>query len=426
MKYNMKKTFSYVIIAVAMIMMAGLVSCVKQEFDAPPASDIPVGDVLTLAELRQIYVDSSEFTFNGDYSVYATVTMDESTGNIYRTAFIQDATDATYLFLNSSGGITEGDSIRLYLNGCTLSEYGGVFQVKDVDSDSSIVIIANEKYLQPEEISLAQLVTGTYESKLVKIADVQFANSELGKTWAEASDYGNRTIEDENENTAVVRTSSYASFAEEILPEGSGSMVGIASRYNETTQFYVRSLSEVELTGDRFGSGGGGGTVEPVDELFEDFETLGDYDVVALDGWLNVAEIGSRTYIAREFDSNIYAQSTAHNSGEENIMWMVTPPINLQGQTFNFRTKDGHDNGATLEVMISTDFDGSGNPWNATWTDLNPTLAGGTTGGYAATWTESGDLTLPDSGVGYIMFRYTGFAPDHTTIFQIDDVNISL
>lgn len=602
MKYNMKKTFSYAIVAVAMIMMTGLVSCVKQEFDAPPASDIPVGDVLTLAELRQIYVDSSEYTFNGDYSVYATVTMDESTGNIYRTAYIQDATDATYLFLNSSGGITEGDSIRLYLNGCTLSEYGGVFQVKDVDSDSSIVIIANEKYLQPEEISLAQLVTGTYESKLVKIADVQFANSELGKTWAEASDYGNRTIEDENENTAVVRTSSYASFAEEILPEGSGSMVGIASRFNETTQFYVRSLTEVMLTGDRFGSGGGGGTVEPVasldedfndqtayediasngwkninvlgsrkwqgkefnsdvyaqatgynsgldametwlitppvinsdgdkilnfqsaqafwlhsgnpltvlvstdfvgdnfesatwieidatvatsdspehswvesgdislseypgnvsvafkyvgsdaestsiridnvsigdgngggggtvepvDELFEDFETLGDYDVVALDGWLNVAETGSRTYIAREFDSNIYAQSSAYNSNEENIIWMVTPPINLQGQTFNFRTKDGHDNGATLEVMISTDFDGAGNPWDATWTDLNPTLAGGTTGGYAASWTESGDLTLPGSGVGYILFRYTGSDPDHTTTFQIDDVKISL
>ena len=606
MTYNMKTKISFFFAAMAVLMTMGFVSCVKQEFDEPPASEIPVGDVLTIADLRQMYADSSEYTFDGDYSVYATVTMDESTGNIYRTAFIQDATDATYLFLNNSGGVTEGDSIRLYLNGCTLSEYGGVFQVKDVDNDSSIVILANEHPLMPQEITLAQMASGNYESKLVKLTGVQFASSELGKTWAESSDYGNRTIEDDDDNTAIVRTSSYASFGDVELPEGSGSMIGIASRYNETMQFYVRSLTEVEMTGDRFGNGGGGGgsqidpvasvdedfsgetnyediaadgwtnisvqgdrmwqgkeyqsnlyaqatgynsglsametwlitppvintsgdrvlkfesamaywehsgdpltilvstdftgdnfasatwtevsatlptssspenewiesgdidlsaftgnvsvafkyvgsdtestsiridnvtiddgagggggggTNDPVDELLADFEEFDNYDDIIIDGWLNVAESGTRMFLARQYDNNTYAQATAYGSGEENISWLVTPPINLQGQTFSFRTKDGYDNGAILEVMISTDFDGTGNPWDATWTDLEPEIAGGTTNGYAQTWTESGDITLPSSGIGYIVFRYTGDDPAHTTTFQIDDVNISL
>ncbi len=600
----MKKSANLFFLALGIMIFSGLISCVKQEYDAPPATDIPVGDVLTLAQLRQMYADSSEYTFDGDYSVYATVTMDESTGNIYRTAFIQDDTDATYLFLKNSGGVAEGDSIRLYLKGCTLSEYGGVFQVKDVHNDSSIVIIDNDRNLVPEEITLAMLATGNYESKLVTLTGVQFASSELGKTWAESSDYGNRTIEDCDENTAIVRTSSYASFAEEILPEGNGTMTGIASRYNETMQFYIRSLSEVDLTGERCGNGGGGGgtqvdpvasvnedfssetnyediaaagwtnisvqgdrmwqgkeyqsniyaqatgynsglssmetwlitppvintngdrvlhfesamafwlhsgnpltilastdftgdnfesatwteisatlptssspenswiesgdvdlssftgnvsiafkyvgsdtestsiridnvtiddgtggggTVEPVDELTQDFESFSDYDDILIDGWLNVAEQGTRLFMAREYESNIYAQASAYNSADDNtVIWLVTPPINLNGQTFSFRSKDGYDNGATFEVMISEDFNGENFPWDATWTDLEPELAGGTTNGYAAVWTESGDMTLPATGgVGYIVFKYTG-DQSHTTTFQIDNVNISM
>ena len=602
----MKNLLSYLFVVLTVALLLGTISCVKQEFDEPPAADIPVGDVYTIAQLRQMYADSSEYTFTGDFSVYATVTMDESTGNIYRTAYIQDNTDATYLFMKTSGGVAEGDSVRLYLDGCTLSSYGGVFQIINVDNDSSIVIIDNGKNLEPEVITMAMLSTGNYESKLVTLTDVQFASSELGKTWAESSDYGNRTLEDCDENTAIVRTSSYSSFAEEILPEGNGDITGIVSRYNETMQFYVRSMAEVNLTGERCGNGGGGGSqvdpvetisedfsggtdyedieiegwtnimvqgsrrwqtksfnsdkyaqataynsgldvmetwlitppiintsgdkilvfesaqaywlhtgtpmqvlastdftgdnfatatwteidvrlatssdpehswissgdvalsaftgnvtiafkyigsdtestsmridnltidtegsggggggvqVDPVDVLTQDFETFADYDDIILDGWLNVAEAGSRTYIARAFDSNIYAQASAYNAGDDsNISWLVTAPLNLLGQVFNFRSKDGYDNGATLEVLISSDYDGEGSPWNATWTNLNPAISSGNTSGYAATWTESGDIILPDAGVGYIAFKYIGDS-QHTTTFQIDDVNVAI
>jgi len=587
-------------LSLSVLILAGWVSCVKQEFDAPPATNIPVGEVLTISDLRQMYTDSSEYTFTGDYSVYATVTMDESTGNIYRTAYVQDATDATYLFLDFSGGVSQGDSIRLYLKGCTLSEYGGVFQVKDVHNDSSIIIIANGKDLQPQEVTLAMLATGNYESKLVRLTDVQFASSELGKTWAEAADYGNRTLEDCDENTATVRTSSYASFAKALLPEGKGEMVGIASRYNTTIQFFVRSLAEVNLSGERCGGGGsqvdpvnslsedfsaavdyediafegwsnliaqgnrrwqgktfsnnkyaqatgynsglsametwlitppvvntsgdkilhfetakafwehtgvplevfastdftgenfatatwtkldarvasstdpdnawipsgdidlsaftgnvaigfkylgsdtestsiridnlaidisgggGGGQNDPVDELFEGFESFSNYDDIIIDGWLNAPEEGTRLFLARSYDNNIYAQASAYNSGENsNITWLVTPPIDLQGQIFNFKSKDGYDNGATLEVLLSIDYEGDGNPWNATWTNLNPALSGGNSNGYAVNWTESGDILLPAGGIGYIAFKYTGDS-QHTTTFQIDNVNIAL
>ena len=202
--------------------------------------------------------------------------------------------------------------------------------------------------------------------------------------------------------------------------------VSVAFKYvgSDTESTSIR-IDNVTID-DGAGGGGGGGTNDPVDELLADFEEFDNYDDIIIDGWLNVAESGTRMFLARQYDNNTYAQATAYGSGEENISWLVTPPINLQGQTFSFRTKDGYDNGAILEVMISTDFDGTGNPWDATWTDLEPEIAGGTTNGYAQTWTESGDITLPSSGIGYIVFRYTGDDPAHTTTFQIDDVNISL
>ncbi|MCK9168719.1 MAG: DUF5017 domain-containing protein, partial [Bacteroidales bacterium] len=188
----------------------------------------------------------------------------------------------------------------------------------------------------------------------------------------------------------------------------------------ESTSIRIDNLA-IDISG-----GGGGGQNDPVDELFEGFESFSNYDDIIIDGWLNAPEEGTRLFLARSYDNNIYAQASAYNSGENsNITWLVTPPIDLQGQIFNFKSKDGYDNGATLEVLLSIDYEGDGNPWNATWTNLNPALSGGNSNGYAVNWTESGDILLPAGGIGYIAFKYTGDS-QHTTTFQIDNVNIAL
>lgn len=239
-----------------------ITSCVKQDFDRPPIATIPVGTVVTIAELRQMFADSGEFTFTTDYSVYATVTMDESSDNIYKNAYIQDPTGAINLHFQEPGGLRIGDSIRVYLRNCILSEYSELLQVDNVHNDSSIVIIANEKYLQPEMVTIPGILAGDFEAKLVKLDEVQFAEFELGKNYAEEDESTNRMLEDCDFNSVIVRTSSYANFAHDPLPEGKGSMIAIVGRYNDDWQLYIRTIDEVNLTGVR--CDGGGGDLEQV------------------------------------------------------------------------------------------------------------------------------------------------------------------
>ena len=217
--------FGIVVMAAMLLFVSN--SCVKQDYDSPPVGVIPVGTVVNIADLRQMFADSGSYTFTTDYSLYATVVMGEATGNIYRSAYIQDTSGAINLYLQDPGGLTFGDNVRVYLKGCELSEYGGLMQIANVDNDSNIIIQGTGNFMEPRMVTIEELndamENGTfdeYESQLVQFDSVQFSIGDLGKTYADVDDYGERFIEDCSFNSVMVRTSSYASFAFDDLPEG--------------------------------------------------------------------------------------------------------------------------------------------------------------------------------------------------------------
>jgi uncharacterized protein DUF5689 len=242
-------------------------ACVKEDFDQAPVRNPDRGDVLTIADLKAIYASVGEYQIKGDSCVYANVTMDDVTGNIYKSAYIQDATGAINLYLEQAGGFRVGDSICLYLKNCILSEYSGLLQISNVQNDSNVIILANEIYRQPEVVTIPQLIAGGYQSKLIKLEDVQFADFELGKIYAEAGESTNRTLQDCDLNQVVVRTSGYANFAKDKVAEGKGSLIAIAGEYNGTIQLYIRTINEVLLDGERCSGGGGDLDIITISEL---------------------------------------------------------------------------------------------------------------------------------------------------------------
>ena len=97
----------------------------------------------------------------------------------------------------------------------------------------------------------------------------------------------------------------------------------------------------------------------------------------------------------------------------------------LKRCTFNHflnpNTVDILDDG--LEVFISTNY--SGNISSATWTKLDANLASGSSGGYASSYTDSGDIDLSSfSGKARIAFKYSGGDPSLTTTYQVDEIKI--
>jgi hypothetical protein len=238
-----------------------ITSCVKQDFDEPPSKDIPVGAEFTIAEVKAMYAGQF-LKFDTAMSTYGVIVGDESSGNIYKNSYLQDATGAINLRLKNPGGLYVGDSVRVYLKDLILGNYSGVMQLDSVDVDRNIVKIQTGVVVEPTLVTIPQLSGGAYSSMLIKLENVEFSASDTSKLWSDPVGLTtqNRTLKDCNNSTVIVRTSGYANFAGVSLPNGNGTFIGIASRFNNDIQLYVRDLNEIVLTGERCGGGGGGGT----------------------------------------------------------------------------------------------------------------------------------------------------------------------
>lgn len=404
------------------LLLAGItlfsVSC-KKEFDTPPIKTIPEGNKITIADLKAMY-QGSPLKITDELSMFAVVTMDEQSGNIYKEAYIQDETGAINLRLLSSGGLYQGDSVRVFLKGTILSTYNQMMQLDSVDVDNNIIKQATQKDRQPDVFtSIAQVTTGQ-QAKLIKLENVQFVSNELGNTYADGINLTSqsRTLEDSLGNTIIVRTSGYANFANDTIPSGSGSLIVIVSQFNSTLQLLIRNPSEVIFSNPRFGAGNPGGNT-----LTKNFQ---DQSITS-GGWTTQLLTGTYNWTTSDQGSagNFYAMMSNY-TGSGNVAsetWLISPAIDLSASTnaaFDFRNASNF-SGPNMEVLVSTDYDGVSAPSTATWTQLGANLS---TGSFA--WVNGGPLSLNSyltNGV-YLAFKYTGTATSGKT-WEVDDIVVT-
>lgn len=389
----MKSIIKILAIATAIVPAFMFSGCIQSKFDTPEVRDVPVGDTVTITRLWEIYdslviAGGGTYKFNEDHSVFGYITMSDKIGNIYKSAYLQGGADddkAINLHLLSSGGLYEGDYVRINLKGLVLGDYSGMIQLDSVHVDNNIVKLDTRKFLEPELVDIENIGTGSYVGKLVKFRKVQFQQQYVGQTYADK--VGQKTvntyIEDEYGNTMIVRTSGYANFAGDTIPSGSGSLVAIVSKYGTDYQLYIRNTDEVQLTGRRFGD---------VDEFFEnnfDASPVGEF---ADADWQNNAVQGGAKWMCQATtDGNIL--SISGNNGEQNETWLITPEISLQPNSFvSFKTRM-LTSGNTLTALISTD--------GTNWTQLPANIASSTD------WAISGDVSLAQySGNIRIAFKF--------------------
>ena len=181
----------------------------------------------------------------------------------------------------------------------------------------------------------------------------------------------------------------------------------------------MRNLNDIAFNGDRCGFGRSGLT-----SLSEDLESLSNNDNVEVSGWFNIATKGTRTWLAKEFDDNIYAQGTAFNdSNPEMETWLITPGMDLSSvSTLTFESAKAFHNHEGLVVLISTDF--NGDPLSSNWPELDCDLASENDTDHE--WIPSGPINLSGfSGKGFIAFKYTGNNLNATTSYRVDNIEIN-
>jgi hypothetical protein len=251
---NIKRTIKKIAFLMAGVLL--ITGCVDKDFEAPDPLDIPIGDVHTLAELRQIFAagGNEPIKFTDDVTVYGVITMDATSGNIYRSAFLEDETAAINLRLMSPGGLYQGDSVRLNLKGTTLGAYENMLQIDSIHVGNSIEKLATMVEVEPAVTNINTLLSDpSYQARLVKLENVEFDSGELGKTFADGENLvaHNRILKDCDGNQIIVRTSGYANFADETLPEGNGTLIAVLAQFRDDRQLYIRNLDEVMLDGER-------------------------------------------------------------------------------------------------------------------------------------------------------------------------------
>lgn len=401
-----------------LLLLAGIslfsVSC-KKDFDTPPIKTIPKGNRITIADLKAMY-QNAPLKITDELSLFAVVTMDEQSGNIYKEAYIQDETGAINLRLLSSGGLYQGDSVRVFLKGTILNMYRKMMQLDSVDVDNNIIKQATKKDRQPDVLtSIANIDTVFHQGKLIKFENVQFSSSELGNTYADGINLlaKSRMLEDAFGKSIDVRTSGYANFANDTLPNGKGYLIAIVSQYDDKLQLLIRNPNEVVLN-------------NPRSSLAKNFQ---DQSITS-GGWTTQQVVGTYNWTTSDAGStpgdfyakmSNYSQSTGNTPSEA---WLISPAVDLStstNSTLNFRNAYKY-TGDPLEVYVSINYDGISAPSTATWTQLGVNLS---TGSFS--WEYGGPVSL-NSYIGnnavYVAFKYTGTATSGST-WEVDDIVIT-
>ena len=359
---NRLLTTSLLLLAAMDVLFA---SC-KKEYPQPPIQNLPVGTVYTIDEI----VAMTPGTVFDTASVYGIVTADEQSGNLYKAAYIQDrATGAAIqLYLNAVSGVRIGDSVRIYLKDVKFDMYHGLPQLSEFGPDGHIIILANNRPIEPAVTTLANVLAGQHLAGLIRLEGVSFVDQE--GTFAPSTGYGERYIQDAFGNTAMVRTSNYANFAANPLPTGTGNLIAIASVYDTKWQLTLRSYYELEFDG--MGPGPitpGEAQPLPYTQLFSSgFGTYMTYSVLGDDQFWKI-DYSSAVMTGHEKvgDQHFYY---------ENEDWLISSPVNLDVDhakaVVSYAAQyTGPSNDVTMQV--SSNYEYGTDPTQASWTELSVT-----------------------------------------------------
>jgi hypothetical protein len=414
-----------------------------------PGEIVPITQVKNLyaAELAKPWTQRTPVQITEDWSIAGLATAtDKKNGNLYKEGFIEDSSSGLLMKFEATGGLFIGDSIIVNLQGLYLSDYGNFIQLggepytddsgnkrlSGFNKDARIFRHSINNPTRPAVRTIQQAKSSAMLGRLVTFNEVQFSDSELGKTYADPDSdppqSANRYLSDCSGNRIIVRTSGYSTFAGTTLPEGKGTITGVVTVFNSDYQLIIRDIDEVLLSGDRCPPGGQIlGT--PVETLSQNFSSFTNNQDIFPAGWQNFAQAGSRLWRAQVFSGNTYAQSTGYlSSDSEIIIWLIPPPITLSTQkVLTFQTAQAywaHQAGnLPFDVLFSTNYTGT-NISTATWTPLTATLAGQSSADHA--WISSGNVSLPviSGGTGVIAFRYRGSNVE-TTSYRIDNILVT-
>jgi hypothetical protein len=243
-----------------------------------PTPELPEVNT-TMAQLREMAGKESAYEITEDVVFDGIViSNDKESSNFYRKLYIQNGEFGVVL---STDKAAEGDSyykdfsigqkVMVKAKGLAIGvSHGAVIMGKgadekytvglipDADLRNMVVAVDGGADVTPKTVAISE-INDALLNTLIKVDAVQFVEGDLAKNYGQdkkedGSFYSaaNRILTNIEKETIIVRSSQYASFAEETVAQGSGSVTAVVSKYNNDYQLFIRSIDEVAMKGERF------------------------------------------------------------------------------------------------------------------------------------------------------------------------------
>jgi hypothetical protein len=448
-----------------------IVSCAPEDdFTAPAVTITPVETNIDLQAVVGMFIQDQErvLSFDKDLVLEAYVVSSDEAGNFYKEMVVQDKPEQPRAGLNIKLNMTSyyhfynfGRKVYIHLNGLSVGQVNGIATLGVADGNQIVNIpesqvafhisrSAEVAQITPKLIKASEF-GDVVENMYVQIEKVQFnkllVSPQNPATYAaEENDEfdGERLVEScTGDFPFIISTSTYADFAALKLPAGSGSVQGILTRdfYDEIYTIYMNLPGDISFSNnprcdpETYDCGLAKSNGSKI--LFEDdFSLQKNNKPVDGKGWKNIIQEGSRpweAFTATGANASLGRSARMRPAGSgdaRSLSWLITPKINFDtnsAEVLSFKTSTSMANGSFMEVLISTDWDGSEeNLLKAEWKILSAANIAANND-FFGDWISSGLVDLSCvTGKGFIAFRYTG--SDHSYyngIYELDDVLIT-
>lgn len=437
-------------ISLPLIASLALFAC-ERDYDAPlltePEYTGPAANI-TISELRTenaAATDKAPIIITQDQVLKAVITGNDESGNIFKKIYLQDETGAIEMEVDQSSVYNYypvGQTVYVDLNGLSISVYGDEQQLghpegylfrtpwEDFEKHVSKDGWANPENAKPvviDDISTINAAPDNYKFKLVQFTGVTFQNGGKG-IFAPEDGYGEENITDSHGNTIMIRTSNYASFAGNKLPEGKGNVTGILGRFKGTWQLTLRTADDVsDFTGSNEEGGNEGGetpsgeTKTLLDEKFDKDSGIGNFTIE------DITLPNGSTYVwtASNYKDTYYMMASAFVNGanQNSESRLISPEIDLNGQqniiltfmhTFKTFGADTHLQDLKLEVKAKGENQ---------WTEITiPQYSTGTDNSFV----PSGDINLNNFKNQIIQFAFHYKSTTENALrWQINNVKVT-
>lgn len=283
------KELKHIIMVLACTLLA---SCMGDDYDAPDLNEPPYGNkqltetnVLSIKQLKAKY--NGTIASNGleeiteDVQIKGWVTGNDIEGNLYNQFALQDETGAIIISVAQGalyGYLPVGQEVLISLKGLKIGGYGNQGQIGGVYTNKKtgqlqvgrlnryvwelhykLIGSAQPGKIEPTVFDVSKMSDGFYMAehcgKLMTLKNVSLKEAN-GKAVFAPNDGSatliakavNRTLTGISSSKMVIRTSTYADFANQPMPTGSVDITGIFTRFRDTWQILLRSANDIKPT----------------------------------------------------------------------------------------------------------------------------------------------------------------------------------